>query len=263
MTKRWKTLKENQNKGLSMVIVLCVSAFFVTFGAAIIYTAGLLTSSSTSRLKQERVYQLSKSYGEIVKKELLKYDKKEDTGALDSLYSFANSFLDNPLYATYDGTEDTKYHFMLESTNLNDKSKSDLPANYGNLAMTLYKDRNDNEQDTLSDGSLQVKSDGSYTSQIESLKKTGIRQYNLYVDVIAYYEDVSYTYSYEFTREETYNLIFTYDSQTIVWDGEHWRYGSSNGSICNPSEGSVINYTYTNETNSSVFKEVKDEGGNS
>ena len=63
----WQQLKENQNKGVSLAIVLCVSAFFVAFAAAILYTAGILTSASTERLSEERVYQLAKSYSEDVK----------------------------------------------------------------------------------------------------------------------------------------------------------------------------------------------------
>ena len=53
---RWISLKENQNKGVSLAVVLCVSAFFIAFSAAILYTAGLLTSQSTRRLEQERSY---------------------------------------------------------------------------------------------------------------------------------------------------------------------------------------------------------------
>ena len=40
--KRVENLKENRKKGISMAIVLCVSAFFLAFAAAIVYTAGFL-----------------------------------------------------------------------------------------------------------------------------------------------------------------------------------------------------------------------------
>ena len=52
--KGMRELRKNSRQGVSLVIVLCVSAFFVAFAAAILYTAGLLTSQSTGRLKEER-----------------------------------------------------------------------------------------------------------------------------------------------------------------------------------------------------------------
>ena len=39
----WQQLKANEKKGVSMAVVLCVSAFFIAFAAAILYTAGLMT----------------------------------------------------------------------------------------------------------------------------------------------------------------------------------------------------------------------------
>ena len=59
--KGMRELRKNSRQGVSLVIVLCVSAFFVAFAAAILYTAGLLTSQSTGRLKEERSYLLAQS----------------------------------------------------------------------------------------------------------------------------------------------------------------------------------------------------------
>ena len=52
-------------------IVVCVMYFFA-FAAAILYTAGMLTAQSNQRLKEERCYQLAKSYSDVLKNELTK-----------------------------------------------------------------------------------------------------------------------------------------------------------------------------------------------
>lgn len=51
--KGWQQLRQQKKNGISMAVVLCVSAFFVAFAAAILYTAGMLTAQSNLRLKQE------------------------------------------------------------------------------------------------------------------------------------------------------------------------------------------------------------------
>ena len=73
--KGWQQLRANAKNGISMALVLCVSAFFIAFAAAILYTAGMLTAQSNQRLKEERCYQLAKSYSDVLKNELTKYDK--------------------------------------------------------------------------------------------------------------------------------------------------------------------------------------------
>ena len=89
--KGMRELRKNSRQGVSLVIVLCVSAFFVAFAAAILYTAGLLTSQSTGRLKEERSYLLAQSFAEALDKEL----SDKDT----SFFEFVNRFLDGNQYA--------------------------------------------------------------------------------------------------------------------------------------------------------------------
>ena len=65
-------------------------SFFIAFAAAILYTAGMLTAQSNQRLKEERCYQLAKSYSDVLKNELIKYDKKyADDGS--TVYNFTVS----------------------------------------------------------------------------------------------------------------------------------------------------------------------------
>ena len=103
---RWISLKENQNKGVSLAVVLCVSAFFIAFSAAILYTAGLLTSQSTRRLEQERSYLLASSYGELLDTELEK--KAADDGSLH----FTLTGYETTVTGSYTGTNGTGNYSM-------------------------------------------------------------------------------------------------------------------------------------------------------
>ena len=74
-----------------MAIVLCVSAFFLAFAAAIVYTAGLLTAEANERLEQERCYQLAKSYAKVLDTELTSYTRKTEENST-TFYGFASRF---------------------------------------------------------------------------------------------------------------------------------------------------------------------------
>lgn len=215
--KGWQQLQANAKNGISMALVLCVSAFFIAFAAAILYTAGMLTAQSNQRLKEERCYQLAKTYSDVLKNELTKYDNKyTDDGNVTgdgSFYAFANKFLDDEKYLEYnsDYEDSTKYNFVVDGSNVSDLSQSPLPEKgYGNLSVTLKKEQNadENIKQIVSGGQVPVVSDGNYTSTIDAIENTTLRQYIFTVEVTAYYEDASYTYSTEYTRAEKYRVTF-------------------------------------------------------
>ena len=109
----------------------------------------------------------------------------------------------------------------------------------------------------LKDGTLDIQTDGNYTTQINDLENITVRQYVYTVDVTAYVDDLTYTYTTEYTREEKYKVRFTYKNQEIVWDGNNWRYGNTSGEICTPSVGDAdkIQYTYLSDTTSCRYVE--------
>lgn len=261
----WQQLKANEKKGVSMAVVLCVSAFFIAFAAAILYTAGLMTAQSNLRLKEERCYQLAKSYAKVLDGEL----KAGNTSSGTNFYIFANSFLENSQYAVYNdetasSAEATKYKFVADGTNIEDLSKGQIEDGYGNLCISLAKEKVGSSAGDLKNGELDVSTATDYTAQIEALQNTVVRQYVLMVGVTAYYEDASYTYTAEYTREETYDVKFTYKGQNIIWvpvetGGGVWRVGSTAGNECHFSDGGKIEYTYqTSEPLSRKF--VEDTG---
>lgn len=262
----WQQLKANEKKGVSMAVVLCVSAFFIAFAAAILYTAGLMTAQSNLRLKEERCYQLAKSYAKVLNEELT--SENPSTNA-SSFYRFANSFLENAQYAVYNdetasSAETTKYKFVADGTNIEDLSKGQIDDGYGNLCISLAKEKVGSSAGDLKNGELDVSTATDYTAQIEALQNTVVRQYVLMVGVTAYYEDASYTYTAEYTREETYDVKFTYKGQNIIWAADEtgggvWKVGSTVGNKCDFSDGGKIEYTYqTDEPLSRKF--VEDTG---
>lgn len=247
--KGWQQLRSNAKNGISMVLVMCVSAFFIAFAAAILYTAGTMTAQSNSRLKEEGCYQLAKSYGQALSDELERFDKKNADGTIGTFYAFANKFLDEEKYLEYnsDYSDDTKYNFVLSGTDMNDISAAkSLPEEYGNLSVTLQKEKNAGEStDKFNSGTLEVNQGASnYSNKIQELESATLRLYLLTVDVTAYKDDVSYTYSTEYAREEKYNVSFSYQGNPVVWDGNNWRYGNSSGAICDFTDGTMIDYKY-------------------
>ena len=263
--KGWQQLRANAKNGISMALVLCVSAFFIAFAAAILYTAGVLTAESNQRLKEERCYQLAKSYSDVLKKELTKYDKKytEDGSTVGdgTFYVFANKFLDDEKYLEYnsDYKDSTKYNFIVNGSDLSDISSSPLSEKgYGNISVTLKKEQNSDENvdKILSGGEITGVSGADYSSAIKNIENTTVRQYIFTVEVTAYYEDVAYTYCTEYTRAEKYPVTFTHKGNTIVWveDAEGngtWRRGNSSGEVYTIDDDTPIHYTYNRTASTS------------
>ncbi len=272
--KGWQFIKQNKKSGVSMVLVLCVSAFFVAFAAAMVYAAGMVTAQSNQRLKEERCYQLAKSYGKVLTKELTKYQKKyQDDGKVaenGTFYAFANNFLDNSQYLEYnsDYSTSTTYNFVLSDANLADLFQSPMPdASYGNISIALRKETNSSEDigEIMKGGSIVVEGSGmNYSDKITSIENTTVRQYNMILDITAYYDNVSYTYNLEFAREEQYPVSFKYKDQAVVWDSisRTWKYGNTAGEECVMTAGDTITYEYiTTSATMSKFTENRLEGG--
>ena len=257
-------LKANGKKGVSMALVLCISAFFMAFAAAILYTAGVVTAQSTHRLEEERCYRLAKSYADVLGRELTRYQNKGDTAAAGSFYAFANQFLDGERYLEYnsDYPDTSKYQYVLDTTDLSDITKSgSLPENFGNLRITLSKEKNSSENQTeLEGGEIPVQT-GSYDAVIAEKQNISVRQYIFTVEVTAYFNDMTYAYSTEYTREEKYNVQFSHNGTTIVWDTDDqvWKVGNTSGNEYSFDKSDLIQYKYlTGSTTSCIFVENAD-----
>ena len=264
----WHVLKANQNRGVTMAVMLCAGAFFIAFAAAILYAAGVMTAQSTERLKQERCYQLARTGAAVIDQELTRadYTDKNDESLNNTLYRFANQFLDRSEYSDYDEDNDperTQYNYILSDSDLTKLSKNTAGEGFGNLSITLRKQKtSENDLSTLS-GTISVINGSDYSGQIQNIRNTAVRQYSLSVDVTAYYDDAQYTYTTEYVRAETFEPVFTYQGQTIVWDNNQWKKQNTSGSAVDFSNGGEIQYSYNaNKTTSSRFENTQDKGGN-
>lgn len=280
--KGWQQLRANAKNGISMALVLCISAFFIAFAAAILYTAGMLTAESNQRLKEERCYQLAKSYSDVLKNELVKYGRKyTDSGNVTgdgTFYAFANKFLDDEKYLEYnsDYEDSTKYHFAVKGSALSDLSVSPLPdKGYGNLSVILTKEQNTDEDidKIMNGGQIDNVSSDNYSSTIDSIENTTVRQYIFTVEVTAYYEDASYTYSTEYTRAEKYPVSFEQNGKQIVWvknatgSGGSWKEGNTAGKDYKIDTSQPILYKYLRSSptyckfEENIYKDSQEGGG--
>ena len=259
--KGWQQLRQNKKNGISMVVVICVSAFFVAFAAAILYTAGLLTAQSNLRLKEERCNQLATSAAQVLNEELLKYDNRSSDGSQNqTFYVFANKFLDDTQYLDYseDYPDASKYNFLVSDTNLENLAEAaSLPAEYGNIRITLSKEKNSAEtMDSVKTGELDIAAAGTnYQTEIDRIRNTTVREYNLIVEVTASCDDTTYTCKTEYSREEKYEVKFSHNGVDIVWDGSKWHKNNTSGEIYTPEGSEAIKYEFLPQTTSCVFHE--------
>ena len=255
--KRVENLKENRKKGISMAIVLCVSAFFLAFAAAIVYTAGLLTAEANARLEQERCYQLAKSYAKVLDTELTSYTRKTEENST-TFYGFASRFLDGR-YAEYDpGNQDnTVFYYQPVAASMPDPK-------YGTIKIALYKETGEEDNTDLLSGTLPAGS-GNYREKVREVENYTIMQYILTVEVIASYGDSSYTYSTEYYRKERYPASFSHNGTVLVWNDENWHEGNTGGTIYDMSqitEDTPVKYTLDkSQAKETVFEPVYEEAG--
>lgn len=243
--KRFHQFKQNAARGASMPLVICAGTLLIAFSLAIVYTAGLMLGDANEKLSQERCYQLAKSFARTLDAQLT---DTTDEGKDDELQTFINKFLADDAYLTYssDNADATTYYFALGSSDTADT----INGGYGNIRLQLRKETDDDDTISLS-GTLDVptNADASYTTKIENLETATFMPNVVMIDVIAEYDDLSYTYSLEYNRKDTYALTYTYGGQTIVWDGTNWHYGNTAGAQVTFSEDSAdkIYYTYDTE----------------
>ena len=63
------------------------------------------------------------------------------------------------------------------------------------------------------------------------------------VDVTSYYDDITYTYSTEYTREQKYALNFWQGEQKLVWE-KGWHKDTAVGPVYDPDPAQDIRYEY-------------------
>lgn len=246
--KQMKPHKENTgSQGSSLIIVVCVSAFLAVFALAMIYTGSLLLSRANRRLEQERCYQLARSFGEVLDKELMdSYTNLLNPGDAGydeynaSFYRFACYFLEESIYSEYipSQSENTKFHYRVGG------GESPAGPEYGKVTIILYKENN---QDTdVMKGTLPfdpaVFIPEGQNNPVETIR-TNISRYTFYVEVVAELDGMTYSYSTAYDPRVTYRedaVEFTAGDVWVKWDGSEWR--DRNGNPYSVPEGTAIRY---------------------
>lgn len=209
--KRPQFIKKESKKGTSLVIVVCVSAFLVAFALAMVYTAGLMLSQANRRLRQERCYQLAKSFSKTLEGELTRYSSPQDAQAAgeDNFYLFACRFLEMKSYADYnpDYPENTIYHYSTGKNSEGDK--------YEEISIALYKENDWDGRQTFQYSPSS--GDPGYPETVAGK----IARYTFTVEVTARVDNVSYSYSTVYNQSAAYNLdalVFYRNGSRIFWD---------------------------------------------
>lgn len=115
---------------------------------------------------------------------------------------------------------------------------------YGNLRVTLTKEINESESSVSLGGTIPATGAGNYGTTIAELERMTVRRYLVIVDVTSYYDDITYTYSTEYTREQKYALNFWQGEQKLVWEEQKWHKDTSVGDVYDPDPTQDIRYEY-------------------
>lgn len=83
MGKKARKILQNQ-QGLSMILVLCIGAVFVALSAALVYAASVLTANANRQLREQEIYNLAKSFSDVLDQQLTSYtgDNTDGNGGL-------------------------------------------------------------------------------------------------------------------------------------------------------------------------------------
>lgn len=242
--KRQKLHKIDRHSGASLAIVICVSAMFITFSLSLMYSAGLLIGQANKHLRQERCYQLAKSFALVLEEELTKYNHiKREEVPTNSFYQYANEFL-NGLHGDYDpnNPEATIYHYTVAIP-------EGVGSEYGTIKVLLSKQQQGDEE--VLSGVL------STDNTPEVVERATFVKHIFTVRVVASWEDSVHSYETEYSSRESYEVEYRTitDDKVLVWNGSDKFYiGALNGS---EYTGDLSNIRYSYNPTKIVSKEYR------
>lgn len=245
--KNRRAWKQESRAGTSLIMVVCVSAFLVAFALSMVYTGSMLMARANRRLKQERCYQLARSFAQVVDEELDRYkdvDDLQDPAQVDgdyadSLFRFSCRFLEDTAYREYNPEypELTTYTYEYRPA-VEDKQ-------YGAVTLVLYKE-NDQDTDVMEDTLPENPADqGTTINDPLDYVMNQVSRYTLYVEVVAELDGMTYSYvtSYETLVGYQEDAVeFTAGGARIFWDDTDKQWRNNGGDLYSVPAGTPIDY---------------------
>lgn len=267
-------LRENREKGVSLIVALCAVAVLLGLSLSLVYSASLPMARANRKIDRERCYQLAQSFANVLDGELRAYttenaslsQKSGYCGDTGTFYHYANNVLENTDYAEFDQDDPLHTTFYLIT-------KEDAEG-YGHEVIGLRKEV-ENEQPT--EGNFPHKESATRTTEVEHAT---FLQYRLTVLVQASLHNDSYTYSTEYDRKDSFAPIYTWNGEgedkdiRVFWNGSHWYTDASHTALKVPkvtqnedgtetTEDVTIHYTYDKSNITYKIYQPTDQNNNS
>ena len=212
--KRTNPLREQ--RGVAMILVLCLGALFVALAAALVYASSLMMANANRQLPEQDVYELAVSFSDVLEQELTGYTGAADdgTGTLKEPNDNSLGYFINHIYVKKGSInnpygDDTDHTFTL-----------DAPEGVDSLTVTLRKTAGDDsseEGNLLETYSIAAGEDMAVLNQTLSSKETdynerGIDDYDITVTVRVEKGGQSYAYTRQYRHTGFYQYYYTRDT---------------------------------------------------
>lgn len=232
-------LRENREKGVSLIVALCAVAVLLGLSLSLVYSASLPMARANRKIDRERCYQLAQSFATVLDGELRAYTTENERlgttanpyGDGNTFYHYVNTVLESDAYNEFEKNDPLGTTFYLTT-----QADTDTEG-YGHEVIGLRKEVT---KDVVTDGSFSY--DDSAT-ETEKAEHATFIQYRLTVLVQASLHNDSYTYSTEYYRKDSFQPLYQWDGDdthypSVYWDGGNW-YTTSNfdpSSLVRPKE---------------------------
>lgn len=266
-------LRENRQKGVSLIVALCAVAVLLGLSLSLVYSASLPMARANRKIDRERCYQLAQSFASVLDGELRAYttedpklqDDKNPCGDANTFYHYANQMLeDGDNYAEFDQENplNTTYYLTTQPDTDTD--------GYGHEVIGLRKEVSKQEANT---GYFDYDESNQKTVEVEH--RTFI-QYRLTVLVEASLRNDTYTYSTEYYRKDSFQPVYTWNDtgDRVYWSGSGWYNDASCTSPREPEvtqnedgttsvEAVTIHYSYNEKNITYKIYQPTDQNNNS
>lgn len=218
-------LRENREKGVSLIVALCAVAVLLGLSLSLVYSASLPMARANRKIDRERCYQLAQSFAQVLDGELRAYTTENNKlgtttdpyGDTNTFYHYANQVLESDAYNEFEKNAPLDTTFYLTTQEAEDTD------GYGHEVIGLRKEVS---KEAVREGSFDYGESATKTTEVEHAT---FIQYRLTVLVQASLHNDSYTYSTEYYRKDSFQPEYTWTgsvtgTQRVYWnaDSKQW-----------------------------------------